>query len=203
MGITSTNPKDRVGMKKPPLELIPPVALIHESMAFKDGAKKYGPYNWRDEKVSARIYVAAAMRHLQEWLDGEELSQDAHVHHLGHARACCGILLDAQSLGQLVDDRPKPGKAAELIAQFTEKTSTPIPSSSPSLLYSTPAEEAECRTQIYANGWNILRKANSAMFSLSGGGVLSPDFCYYKDALGWAKAHALSVARSHENENER
>jgi len=43
----STNPKDRIGIKKPPIHLVPPVAIIHEAMAFKDGADKYGPYNWR------------------------------------------------------------------------------------------------------------------------------------------------------------
>lgn len=120
--VTSTNPKDKVGMKKPPLDLIPPVALIHESIAMRNGALKYGPFNWRDEAVSARIYVGAAMRHLGEWLDGEENAPDSGAHHLGHARACCGILLDAQSIGKMVDDRPKQGRAAELIEALTVKT---------------------------------------------------------------------------------
>lgn len=119
LGVTSTNPKDRIGITKPPLDLIPPVALIHEAMAMRNGAQKYGPYNWRAEKVSARIYVGAANRHISSWLDREELSADAKVHHLGHARACLGILLDAQSIGQLVDDRPPAGKAAALIEYFT------------------------------------------------------------------------------------
>lgn len=121
MGITSTNPKDRIGMKKPPLSLVPSSGIIHCAQAMKNGAIKYGPYNWRDEKVSARIYIDAAMRHLYEWLDREENAKDSGVHHLGHAMACCAILLDAQENGQLVDDRPKAGKAAELVEQFTEK----------------------------------------------------------------------------------
>lgn len=119
--INSNNPKDRVGMKKPPLDLVPPSALIHMAMAMKNGALKYGPYNYRDEKVSARTYIAAAMRHLGQWLDREENAADSGVHHLGHAAACCAILLDAQSIDSLVDDRPKPGKASQLIAELTEK----------------------------------------------------------------------------------
>lgn len=132
MGITSTNPKDRVGLTKPPLDLIPPVAMIHEAMAMADGAKKYGPYNWRKEKVSARIYIAACKRHLDSWLDGEENASDSNKHHLGHARACLGILLDAQSLEQMVDDRPPAGKASELLASFTSnnvKVAIPPPKS--------------------------------------------------------------------------
>jgi hypothetical protein len=117
----STNPKDRIGMHKPPLHLIPGVALVEESMAFKDGAEKYGPYNWRDEKVSASIYVSAALRHLHDWYDGQECASDSGRHHLAHARACLGILLDAQSIGQMVDDRPKPGKTAERIEALTVK----------------------------------------------------------------------------------
>jgi len=109
-------------MKKPPIDLVPPVAFIHMAQAMKNGAVKYGPYNWRDEKVSARIYVAAAMRHILQWLDGEEKAKDSGTHHLGHAAACLAILLDAQSTGQLVDDRPKPGSSSQLIEELTEKS---------------------------------------------------------------------------------
>lgn len=118
--LRSTNPKDLVGIKKPPIDLVPPSALIHFAMAMKNGAQKYGPFNWRDEKISARIYVGAALRHILEWLDGEELADDSGVHHIAHAGACCAILLDAQATGNMVDDRPKPGVAAKLIKQLTE-----------------------------------------------------------------------------------
>jgi hypothetical protein len=117
----STNPKDRIGMHKPPLHLIPPSFKIHVAMAMKNGAQKYGPYNWRDEKVSASIYISAMERHIDAWLDGEENAKDSGVHHLAHAAACCAILIDAQEQGQLVDDRPKEGTASALIDLFTEK----------------------------------------------------------------------------------
>jgi hypothetical protein len=88
-------------------------------MAFGDGAGKYGPYNWRGNKVKASVYIAAAKRHLAAWLDGERLAPDSGVHHLGHARACLAILLDAEATGNLVDDRPPSGTASELIAALT------------------------------------------------------------------------------------
>lgn len=111
----STNPKDRIGITKPPIHLVPPVAIIHESMAMKDGAEKYGPYNWRGESVSASVYIAACYRHLMAWFDREEHAQDSGVHHLGHARACLAIILDAMSVGKLVDDRPSPGFSGNLL----------------------------------------------------------------------------------------
>jgi len=99
--------------------LVPPAAIIHEAKAMMDGAQKYGPYNWRENSVAASVYIAAAMRHIYSWLDGEELAEDSECHHLGHARACLGLLLDALETGNLVDDRPIKGAAADLIKRFT------------------------------------------------------------------------------------
>lgn len=101
------NPKDLIGAKKLSLTVFPDVALAHGTHAMMNGAKKYGPYNWRDKKVRASIYIEAARRHLAQWLDREEHAYDSGVHHLGHAMACCAILLDAQEAGCLVDDRPQ------------------------------------------------------------------------------------------------
>lgn len=122
---TSSNPKDIIGRTKPDLSLIPPSSLVYQALAMGNGAQKYGPYNWRDEKVSARVYVAAALRHLVEWLDGEESARDSGVPHLGHALATIGILIDAQETGNLVDDRPKPGAASDLIERYTTKKEPP------------------------------------------------------------------------------
>jgi hypothetical protein len=117
----STNPKDVIGRTKPPLELVPPSFLILTSMAMKLGAKKYGPYNWRHEKVSAMVYLGAALRHIQSAIDGEEIDHESGVSHIAHASACMAIFLDAQATGNMVDDRPPKGKAAELIRGLTEK----------------------------------------------------------------------------------
>lgn len=100
------NPKDVAGQCKVDETLIPDVALIHAAHAMMDGARKYGPYNWRDKKVKATVYVAAARRHIACWLEREEHAQDSGVRHLGHAIACFAILLDAQAHGALEDDRP-------------------------------------------------------------------------------------------------
>lgn len=112
-----TNPKDRVASAKVDLSLIPPAALVACALAFTDGGLKYGPYNWREVNVKARVYVSAGMRHLAKWLDGEDADPETLVHHLGYAMACPAILLDAIAQGTLHDDRPKPGACAKLMAE--------------------------------------------------------------------------------------
>ena len=115
------NPKSAFGTKKVPLHLNPSSALIYMALGFRDGAKKYGPFNWREKSVAASVYLAAVKRHIEAWQDGEEVALDSGLPHLGHALACLAILVDAQSVGNLVDDRPKPGAAPGLLAAWEEK----------------------------------------------------------------------------------
>lgn len=115
------NPKTAIGATKVPLHLVPPVAQHFMAQAFADGAKKYGPYNWRDKTVSSSVYYGAAKRHLDAWWDGENLSHDAQVHHLGHVMACMAILLDAMTINRLNDDRPTPGAAGGLQRMYSEE----------------------------------------------------------------------------------
>lgn len=112
------NPKTAIGVTKVPLHLVPPVAAHYTALAFADGAKKYGPYNWREKRVSTSVYIAAAKRHLDAFWDGEDVSEDAKVHHLGHVMACCAIILDGMSIGMLNDDRPPKGAAAKLQKEY-------------------------------------------------------------------------------------
>lgn len=120
------NPKTARGAKKPDLSVVPPSALLHLATAMMNGADKYGPFNWRDQPVSSRVYVAAAMRHLASYLDGEDFSADTieagkPVHHLGHVMACCAIILDAGHCQTLNDNRPGvAGLTGRLIENFNE-----------------------------------------------------------------------------------
>jgi hypothetical protein len=120
--VKDTNPKTRFGKAKPSLSLIPSVALLHTADAFRDGAEKYGPANWRDDPVSMSTYIDACGRHIQAFIDGgEQCASDSGVHHLGHAAACLMIILDAQAQGTIVDDRPTPSKFPEVVQQLTRK----------------------------------------------------------------------------------
>lgn len=119
-GLPDGNPKTRFGLAKPPIALIPGPALIHMADAFRDGAGKYGPANWRNDPVTTSTYVNAALRHILAYYDGEQVASDSGVHHLGHAAGCLAILLDAEAQGTLNDDRPTAGKTSELIAAKTK-----------------------------------------------------------------------------------
>lgn len=115
------NHKDVIGVTKVPLNLIPPAAKAHTAMAFRDGAVKYGPYNWRDHPVKASVYMAAIERHIDAFRDGEDFAGDSGVHHLGHAIANLAILIDAQEYGNLIDDRPVPLDLAALHERLRAK----------------------------------------------------------------------------------
>lgn len=115
----NANPKDRLGVQKVPLHLVPASSIIYQALAMEDGANKYGPYNWRSNKVIASIYISACARHLAAWYDSsEEFAGDSKVPHLGHALACIGIIVDAFETGNLLDDRPIPGAAAKLLERW-------------------------------------------------------------------------------------
>lgn len=118
-GYPDNNPKTAIGVTKVPLHLVPPSAKHYLALALADGARKYGPYNWRDHAISVSVYKAAAERHLDAFWDGENVAPDSGVHHVAHAMACCALMLDAFSLGMLNDDRPAVGAAAALQAEFT------------------------------------------------------------------------------------
>lgn len=113
------NPKDLLGMKKPPLTLVPAALPIITAMVMKLGAHKYGPYNWRLNAVRRTVYLEAAWRHILSALDGEDADPESGMPHEAHAAACMAIVLDALVTGNLVDDRPTPGVAAKLIAALT------------------------------------------------------------------------------------
>lgn len=161
----STNPKDKIGKTKPPLHLIPPSAEIAESMAFELGAAKYGLYNWRGATVAASVYMAAAKRHLAQWWDGNNIDPESGATHLAHARACLAILIDAESIGKLVDDRPLPGASAEMIAHYTRElnagtsaTPEPIDLDAPGTIDGiTPLPQ----WTFFAGDWNIARDPKS------------------------------------------
>ena len=101
------NPKLAAGAAKLPLHLVPEVAIAHESLAWLEGVLKYGHVNWRaTDSVQSSTYIAACKRHLGAWFEGEDCDPATGVHHLAYARACLGLILDAQEHGCLTDDRP-------------------------------------------------------------------------------------------------
>lgn len=115
------NPKTAVGAKKIPLHLVPPSAKYYLAQALDNGASKYGPYNWRDADISISTYKSALERHMDAFWDGEDYAEDSGIHHVAHAMACCALILDALSIGKLVDDRPTAGASARLQKEWESR----------------------------------------------------------------------------------
>lgn len=103
--IGDTNPKRQFGLASIPLHLWSPLASAYGSLGLYNGSLKYGRNNFKATPVEASIYIAAAMRHLNAWAEGEEYDPADGVPNLGGVLANIAILLEARAAGTLVDDR--------------------------------------------------------------------------------------------------
>lgn len=101
-----TNPKDPIGATKLSMSLVPTSGIQAASLAFLEGALKYGRYNWRVSGVRTSIYMDAIWRHLDKYWNGEYADPVTKVPHLSSVLACVMIIIDADRMGKLTDDRP-------------------------------------------------------------------------------------------------
>jgi len=99
------NYKDLTSVHKISPSLIPEIAIVQLAQAFRDGALKYGAFNWRASKVRASVYVDAIERHLLLYRAGQDNASDSGLSHLAHIMSSCAILLDAVVNETLNDDR--------------------------------------------------------------------------------------------------
>lgn len=111
------NPKDKIGITKIAIGALPSTGVLWGASAAMDGAKKYGPYNWREEKIGYTVYLDAMLRHIYCLIDGEDYAKDSGKHHLGHIIATASILADSIVNKCVLDNRPIAGKASELLEE--------------------------------------------------------------------------------------
>lgn len=98
-----SNPKDSIGVTKPPLSCVPCGPLFEIGAAMLDGSCKYGRHNYREIGVRASVYYDAMQRHAMKWWEGEDRDKDSGCLHLAHLAACALILMDCPDV---TDDRP-------------------------------------------------------------------------------------------------
>jgi hypothetical protein len=101
----ASNPKDAIGDTKVPMWLLSVVAKAEWALALFAGMTKYGAWNYRKAGVRNSVYLSAMERHMLAYASGEERDPTDGSHHLGNIMACCSIILDAQAMGVLTDDR--------------------------------------------------------------------------------------------------
>lgn len=90
---------------KPDFTLIPQEALLEVAKVFTYGANKYGVFNY-SEGMEYRRYIAAAQRHINQWLRGEDLDEIG-TNHLSNAIASLMMVLDNQKTNKGIDNRNK------------------------------------------------------------------------------------------------
>ena len=101
-----TNPKDVIGMKKAPISTLSCAVLFEMGLGMLEGARKYGRHNYRATGVSATVYYDAAVGHLMDWFEGEDIDLDSGLSHVTKAMTTLLTLRDSMLMGNWVDDRP-------------------------------------------------------------------------------------------------
>ena len=91
---------------KLPLNLLSTEAMNQTAAVLKFGAQKYAEHNWRKGFVWSRP-LAAAMRHLTAFNDGEDKDPESGLSHLAHAACCIMFLLEFEKTHPELDDRFK------------------------------------------------------------------------------------------------
>lgn len=121
--MSAANPKDAIGRNKLPLHLWPATATAYGAVGLQEGEGKYGRNNFRAASVAASVYVAALKRHIDAYMEGENVAPDSGVPHLANILANAAILTDATVNGTLIDDRnfvPNPGKFQAAMTELTK-----------------------------------------------------------------------------------
>lgn len=108
MSTKETNPKDGIGVKKwRQFTTVPLTVLCEVGVAMLEGHMKgYGRHNYRVSGVKASVYVDAAMGHIMQWWEGEDIDDDSKLSHITKAISSLVVLRDAMIQQQLNDDRP-------------------------------------------------------------------------------------------------
>lgn len=91
---------------KPDLSLVPRVLMEATAQALMFGENKYGRYNYLRGFPNHRL-IAACLRHLTAYQDGEDLDPESNLPHLSHAVACLAMLMHCAQVGTLTDTRFK------------------------------------------------------------------------------------------------
>lgn len=115
MGEQKQNPKYVEALKRGKLDysVIPWPTVVLVAQAMSEGAAKYGRFNYREDKIEARTYIAAICRHLfgdpstgsVGWVNGEDIDEESGLPHLIKIMTCCMVAHDAEMNDMMIDNR--------------------------------------------------------------------------------------------------
>lgn len=118
-----SNPKDALGIKKVPFSCVPTNVIGEIALGLMEGARKYGRHNYRVVGVRGSVYYDAALRHLNSWLEGEDIDPDSGLSHISKALSCLVVLRDAMMNDNWTDDRPPKVKNQNWVREMNDKAS--------------------------------------------------------------------------------
>lgn len=112
-------------------DLLPPTAILSIADVLTHGAQKYGDNNWQDLDKFEQRYLGAALRHILQHMQGEDVDPESGLPHLSHAACSLVFLIEAlvgqvngqDSLARLSREREReyPQKACKLPAEGPTK----------------------------------------------------------------------------------
>jgi hypothetical protein len=108
--VKESNPKDAIGSRKAKLSVVPSGVLFALGNAMLEGTCKYGRHNYRGVGVRASVYYDAAIGHLFDWWEGQDVDPESGELHLVKAMASLAVAIDAIQQGMMHDDRPPRSK---------------------------------------------------------------------------------------------
>lgn len=141
-----SNPKDSVGIRKwRQFTTIPLTVMSEVGVALMEGAMKYGRHNYRVAGVRASVYVDAAIGHIGQWWEGEDIDDDSKLSHITKAIASLVVLRDAMIQDMLNDDRPPKAKLDKVrndlqavVDELFERYPEPVPPYTEARLFGHP-----------------------------------------------------------------
>jgi len=92
---------------KPPLARLPWKGLRAVAEVMQYGNDKYGNYDNYRLGMEVSRNLSCAIRHISEYMEGEDLDQESQKSHLAHAAARLLFVLQNQADGTAEDDRSK------------------------------------------------------------------------------------------------
>lgn len=91
---------------KAQVDLLSTIWLLGVSQVLTFGAKKYASHNWR-KGISRSRLMAAAMRHILAYNNGEDVDPETGLSHLDHASCCLMFARELHETKPDTDDRYK------------------------------------------------------------------------------------------------
>lgn len=103
----------KLDSEKADLSLLSSSAVFAIGRVMTFGKKKYSSHNWRKGIALSRL-LAASLRHIFQFLAGEDKDPESGESHLAHAGCCIMMALELHETRPDLDDRYKGEPVAEV-----------------------------------------------------------------------------------------